>query len=639
LNGDVEGARRDLDAALTSNGNCAAALIGRGDLAFAEEDDSGAQRDYDELVRLRPESALAAVRRGRLFWKRGQFGPAAHDAQRACKASPTYDEAYVVRGLVARSTGHWSDAARDFEIAAELDPTNAEPHRESAWLFAACPDPAIRDARRAITLAERACNLTNWKDYRSLAALAAARAESGDFGRALELQQQAIDIAPTSGREPLRRALAEYQADRPSRLTTPIVEAGLAPPREPTVGKPTSPTKGPSVFTSEVGRFRAEFPASPKEETFDSAARRHHVTRADVDGVTYFVDYSDFTADELRQAGSPERLLKSICDKVAGDAKVVGEKPLEIGDSRGTELVLEPRPDERAIFHIYLVGLRAYQVATLGKLDTMRAQQAVLERFYESFQVRSGKTRAPTQPTVLSAEARYGRLGPPRKSWRYQPFDVLYAHLETAGFAADADGRINVDGTLEFLGSDGPAAPKKTFAFHDRPVDGRLPIDVLQEIIPLPGDYRLRVSLHDRAGDVRLDWEQAVVIEPVSLAIVAPSYFRDADGKTPAPGVAKVGESLYLEFRVIGFDRSQDRIDTAMNLQLIDEQGKPMLTEPVRSAVKTDDAAVVQKNQVVTYSAKLPLLRATQATVRVTVLDLIGGDAAKLELPLKIIEP
>lgn len=787
LRGDLAAAQADFDAALRANPQCVAALIGRGDLAVEQDDDAGAQLAYDELVRLRPDSPVAAVRRGKLFWKRGQIGPAAHDAQRACQTAPTYADAYVLRGMAARSIGRWSDALRDFEIAAELEPTNPAPHRETAWLYAAWADAAVRDGRRAMEAAERACNLTNWEDYESLAAWAAAEAEFGDFAAASESQQKAIAAAPAVYRERMRTTLAEYQAERPLRLKTPIVDAGLAPP--PAVpagwsefvsqedgfrvlfpGKPevthrdtktgpslraaiedktrglgfyvdatrtnvnrpidpkslidvmrssslpqgatersfreiqlpgavafdweydgadgvtvrtrfaatadhlylagvagkradfdrlsadverfvtsftllkaaAKPSGGPVAggpFSSEAGRFRVEFPAPPQEETHDSPTRRHHVFRTDVASVTYFVDYADFTAEELRQAGTPEKLLKTIRDKVVGESPVRSEQLRMIGNSPGLELVLEPGADERAIFHVYLVGLRAYQIAVLGKTEEMRKQQASLERFYQTFQIRSAVATQPTKLAVVSAEPRYGRLGPARKDWTYLPFDVLNAHLEAAGMATDAEGLIDVEGTMEFFAPDGAAVTKKPFEMRERPPAGRLPIDVMQEIPPQPGDYRLQVTVHDRRNDARTVWQQAVVVRPAEPAIVAPEFFRDAEAKVPSAAAGKVGETLYLEFRFIGFDRSQNRIDTAMTLQLIDEQGKPMLAEPVRSVFKSDDADVVRRNQVVTYFAKIALPRAGQATVRATVFDLLGGESAKLELPLTIVAP
>jgi hypothetical protein len=625
------------------------------------------------------------------------------------------------------------------------------------------------------------------RDIASLAAWAAAQAEFGDFAAAIESQQKAITAAPEAYRERLRTALAEYQAERPLRWKTPIVEAGLTPPSEPPAGwnefvseaegfrvlfpgkpevkhrdtktgpslraaiedttrglgfyvdatrtnvnrsiepkalidvmrssslpqgatersfretqlpgaiafdweydgtdgvvvrtrfvatadhlylagvagkratfdrlstdierfvtsfkllkpaaKPTGGPKAGGPFSSEAGRFRVEFPSPPQEETHESPTRRHQVLRTDVAGVTYFVDYADFKAEELRQAGSPEKLLKTIRDKVVGDSPVRREQPRMIGHSPGLELVLEPKPDERAIFHVYLVGLRAYQIAVLGKTEEMRKQQASLERFYQLFQVRSSVAPQPTKLAVVSAEPRYGRLGPARKDWTYLPFDLLNAHLEAAGMATDAEGLIDVEGAIEFFAPDGAAVTKKPFKLRERPPVGRLPIDVMQEIPPQPGDYRLQVTVHDRRNDARTVWQQAVVVRPAEPAIVAPEFFRDAEAKVPAAASGKVGETLYLEFRFIGFDRSQDRIDTAMTLQLIDDQGKPILAKPVRSVFKSDDADIVRRNQVVTYFAKIPLPRAGQATVRATVFDLLGGESAKLDLPLTITAP
>ena len=67
---------------------------------------------------------------------------------------------------------------------------------ELAWPLATAPQRSERDGTEALKHANKACELTNWRNYGYLDTLAAAHAELGNFDEAIRVQQQAIDIAP-----------------------------------------------------------------------------------------------------------------------------------------------------------------------------------------------------------------------------------------------------------------------------------------------------------------------------------------------------------------------------------------------------------------------------------------------------------
>ena len=65
----------------------------------------------------------------------------------------------------------------------------------SALVFGGCEEEKFRDGKRAIELATRACELSNWNDAISQIVLAIAHAETGDFQKALILLDAAEVIA------------------------------------------------------------------------------------------------------------------------------------------------------------------------------------------------------------------------------------------------------------------------------------------------------------------------------------------------------------------------------------------------------------------------------------------------------------
>ena len=94
----------------------------------------------------------------------------------------------------------------------------AQALNELAWLLATCSDSQLRDGRSAVTYAEKAVAATNRKDPAILDTLAAAYAESGDFAKAVSVQNEAIALLKdeASKREYASR-LQLYESNSPYR--------------------------------------------------------------------------------------------------------------------------------------------------------------------------------------------------------------------------------------------------------------------------------------------------------------------------------------------------------------------------------------------------------------------------------------
>lgn len=86
-----------------------------------------------------------------------------------------------------------------------------------AWIRATCPDPAVRDGRRAVEAATRMCELAGGGDHRAFDTLAAAYAEAGDFDAAVEWQRKALERADESEWADFRARLDLYRARTPHR--------------------------------------------------------------------------------------------------------------------------------------------------------------------------------------------------------------------------------------------------------------------------------------------------------------------------------------------------------------------------------------------------------------------------------------
>lgn len=86
-----------------------------------------------------------------------------------------------------------------------------------AWALATTPDETLRDGPRAVTLAQQACEATQWKESDMIDTLAAACAEAGNFNDAIHYQQLAISLLPTEQQKSRLARLQLYQAGQPYR--------------------------------------------------------------------------------------------------------------------------------------------------------------------------------------------------------------------------------------------------------------------------------------------------------------------------------------------------------------------------------------------------------------------------------------
>jgi Flp pilus assembly protein TadD len=95
--------------------------------------------------------------------------------------------------------GKNSEAAAQYREALRLSPNEPNALNNLAWLLATAPEEDLRDGREAVTLAERACELTRRKHPLFIGTLAAAYAENGQFDEAVRAAAEAVTLAREQG--------------------------------------------------------------------------------------------------------------------------------------------------------------------------------------------------------------------------------------------------------------------------------------------------------------------------------------------------------------------------------------------------------------------------------------------------------
>jgi len=112
-------------------------------------------------------------------------------------------------------------AADHYRQAIRLKPEWVEPLNDLAWMLATTPSQQLLDPTEAVRLAERACELSQYKEARFLGTLDAAYAAAGRFSEAITMAEQARKLALAEGNQQLAEMAAArlelYRSGQPYR--------------------------------------------------------------------------------------------------------------------------------------------------------------------------------------------------------------------------------------------------------------------------------------------------------------------------------------------------------------------------------------------------------------------------------------
>jgi tetratricopeptide (TPR) repeat protein len=152
-----------------------------------------ATTETETVLRSSPGNTTAWIDLG-FTWKARQHP----DRALACffeatRINTRYAPPWYNLGDLRQAQGDLLGAMRCFEQAIERDARHAAALNSLAWILAAGP-LEFRDAKRAIELATRACEASRWNDPNHIDTLAVAHAATGDFAKAIELQNRALDF-------------------------------------------------------------------------------------------------------------------------------------------------------------------------------------------------------------------------------------------------------------------------------------------------------------------------------------------------------------------------------------------------------------------------------------------------------------
>lgn len=185
---------------------------------------AGQIADAEALLRrvleLRPGHVEAEYRLGRLAAERGDEPQAVRHYRAALAGRSDHLPSMAGLGHSLLKLDEIDEAFLWFGRVLAQAPESPDVQAAIAWTLATHADPARRNARDAVMLAENLCLATGYRHYPYLDALAAAYAERGDFAQARDLADRALALAEQAQATEAAaiRARAElYRAGQPYR--------------------------------------------------------------------------------------------------------------------------------------------------------------------------------------------------------------------------------------------------------------------------------------------------------------------------------------------------------------------------------------------------------------------------------------
>jgi len=243
----------------------------------------------------------------------------------------------------------------------------------------------------------------------------------------------------------------------------------------------------------------------------------------------------------------------------------------------------------------------------------------------------------------------YGELGGTRPEGKLLPGDVLFVGFDIEGIAVTPEGYVDYTMAMEVTDKANKAifkqdpAQKKDYmplGGNKLPARAYVTIGLDQQ----PGEYTLKLVVTDNGNAAKPNQTltRKFEVSPAAFGVVAVYTSVDERGAIPAPTTGAVGQSVFVQFGVVGFDRASDPKDpkkakqpnVTMEMLALDEKGQPTLQKPLSYSM---EAGVDEKDGGFTMRFLLPMTRAGKYTVRLKATDNLSKKTATFDLPITVV--
>jgi hypothetical protein len=196
---------------------------------------------------------------------------------------------------------------------------------------------------------------------------------------------------------------------------------------------------------------------------------------------------------------------------------------------------------------------------------------------------------------LSNARTTYGVLGAARGNDKYLPGDMMFLAFDINGITMNKFGGIKYSLGMQLKDSTGkkifgqvPQAIEASnslggsslYGFSYAEIGGNQP----------PGKYTMTVTVTDENSKKTAEIVQPFEILKKDFGIGRMDLFYDQRGSLWAPRTFVVGQSAWVHFITMGFDRDKEgNPNVAVRIRIFDESGKPTLPQPYTGDVRKTD--------------------------------------------------
>ncbi len=150
---------------------------------------------YQKAIAIWPDHFLARYSLGRAFVEKGELDTAIAHCRAALLIRPDDADCHTVLAAALDEKGETAEAIRHYEKALKIFPQSISALTNLAWLLATSSSESLRNGGKAVEIARQADQLSGGTNTVVLRTLAAAYAETGQFGKAIESARTAMQLA------------------------------------------------------------------------------------------------------------------------------------------------------------------------------------------------------------------------------------------------------------------------------------------------------------------------------------------------------------------------------------------------------------------------------------------------------------
>jgi len=176
---------------------------------------------YRTALRFKPDYTEVYYNLGNAYARKGDAEDAIYNYRKALQLDPNLFKPYYNIAKILFNQGKIGEAIRNYQKALAINKKTPQILFNLSWIYATSENSTYRNGKEALKLAEKLCRLTGRRQPLALDALAAAYAENGNFDKAVETAQKALELALQVGPKELALGLEKrlklYEIGRPFR--------------------------------------------------------------------------------------------------------------------------------------------------------------------------------------------------------------------------------------------------------------------------------------------------------------------------------------------------------------------------------------------------------------------------------------